>query len=75
MSAKVWESLTEEEQGWVQEAANLARMAQREIAIENEQKLLDKMADAALADACTPSNPRTPTKEDIMKIYKKLWSF
>ena len=36
---------------------------------------IDKMADAALADACTPSNPRTPTKEDIMKIYKKLWSF
>lgn len=46
MSAKVWESLTEEEQGWVQKAADLARMAQREIAIENEQKLLDKMADA-----------------------------
>lgn len=46
MSAKVWESLTEEEQGWVQEAADLARTAQREIAIENEQKLLDKMADA-----------------------------
>ena len=21
------------------------------------------------------ANPRTPTKEDIMKIYKKLWSF
>ena len=36
---------------------------------------IDKMADAALADACTPSNPRTPTKEDIVKIYKKLWSF
>ena len=36
---------------------------------------IDKMADAALADACTPTNPRTPTKEDIMKIYKKLWSF
>ena len=36
---------------------------------------IDKMADAALADACTPANPRVPTKEDIVKIYKKLWSF
>ena len=36
---------------------------------------VDKMAEAALADACTPTNPRTPTKEDIIKIYTKLWSF
>ena len=28
---------------------------------------IDKMADAALADACTPANPRVPTKEDIVK--------
>ena len=32
-------------------------------------------ADAALADACTVNNPRVPTKEDIIKIYTKLWSF
>lgn len=36
---------------------------------------LDAMADAALADTCTPNNPRVPTKEDIVKIYAKLWSF
>ena len=36
---------------------------------------IDKMADMALADACTPTNPRVPTKEDIKKIYTKLWSF
>lgn len=46
MSAKVWESLSEEEQGWVQEAAKLASETQREMVIENEQKLLDKMAEA-----------------------------
>lgn len=34
-----------------------------------------KMADAALADACTATNPRVPSKEDIIKIYTKLWSF
>ena len=36
---------------------------------------IDKMADLALADACTTANPRVPKKEDIVKIYKKLWSF
>lgn len=36
---------------------------------------IEKMAEAAMADACTPNNPRTPTKEDIMKIYSKLWKF
>ena len=36
---------------------------------------IDKMANLALADACTTANPRVPTKADIVKIYKKLWSF
>lgn len=31
------------------------------------------MAKAALADACTPTNPRVPTKEDIIDIYERLW--
>ena len=31
------------------------------------------MADAALADACTATNPRVPTKEDIIDIYERLW--
>jgi alcohol dehydrogenase class IV len=35
---------------------------------------IDKMADCALLDACTPGNPRVPSKEDIVKIYTKLWS-
>ena len=46
ISAKVWEGLSEEEQGWIQEAADLAKESQRTIVIENEQKLLDKMAEA-----------------------------
>ena len=28
---------------------------------------VDKMADMALADACTAANPRVPKKEDIIK--------
>lgn len=34
---------------------------------------LDAMAEAALADSCTRTNPRTPSKEDIIKILKKIW--
>lgn len=34
---------------------------------------IDKMADAALADACTATNPRVPTKADIIQIFKDLW--
>ncbi len=36
---------------------------------------IDTMAENALKDTCTPTNPRVPTKEDIVKIYTKLWSF
>ena len=34
---------------------------------------LNAMAEAALLDSCTKTNPRTPTKEDIIKILKKIW--
>ncbi|MDO5424680.1 MAG: 1-propanol dehydrogenase PduQ [Eubacteriales bacterium] len=36
-------------------------------------KAIPDMAEAALADACTPTNPRVPTKDDIIEIYEKLW--
>lgn len=35
---------------------------------------VDNMAEKALEDTCTQSNPRIPSKEDIVKIYTKLWS-
>ncbi len=34
---------------------------------------IDRMANAALADACTATNPRVPTKEDVVKMYQNLW--
>ena len=34
---------------------------------------IDRMADAALADGCTETNPRVPRKADVVKIYEKLW--
>ena len=34
---------------------------------------ISAMADAALADGCTATNPRRPTKADVMQIYRDLW--
>ena len=31
------------------------------------------MARAALADACTATNPRTPTFEEVVELYEQLW--
>lgn len=33
---------------------------------------IDFLADSAMADACTPGNPRTPTKEDIVSLYRSM---
>ena len=40
---------------------------------EEYEAAIDKMADAALRDGCTMTNPRTPLKNDVMKIYHKIW--
>lgn len=34
---------------------------------------ISAMADAALKDGCTATNPRVPTKSDVMRIYEDLW--
>ncbi len=34
---------------------------------------IPQMADAALAVACTATNPKVPTKADVMRIYEELW--
>ena len=34
---------------------------------------IGKMADAALQDACTETNPRKAVREDVIAIYEKLW--
>ena len=34
---------------------------------------LDDMAEKALNDSCTATNPRPVTKEQIKHIYTKLW--
>ena len=49
----------------VSEAINITR--------EEYESRIDAMAEAALADACTATNPRVPKKEDIIRIYKEIF--
>lgn len=40
---------------------------------EEYMSKIEEMAEAALADTCTATNPRTATKQDVIAIYKNLW--
>lgn len=33
---------------------------------------IDFLADSAMADACTPGNPKDPTKEDVVALYRSM---
>ncbi len=33
---------------------------------------IDFLADSAMADACTPGNPKDPTKEDVVALYHSM---
>lgn len=37
------------------------------------EKAVEKMAETALQDRCTPTSPRKPSKEDLMQIYHKCY--
>ena len=34
---------------------------------------IEEMADAALADACTATNPRVPRREEVIELYRSIW--
>lgn len=40
---------------------------------EQYEAAIESMADAALTDGCTATNPRVPLKEEVMEIYRKIW--
>ncbi len=37
------------------------------------ENVLEAMAESALADRCTPTNPRLPSKDDLVQIYRKCY--
>lgn len=40
---------------------------------EDYEAAIDAMADAALRDGCTATNPRIPLKNEVMDMYRKIW--
>lgn len=49
-------------------------VSQTDKVTENEyMSKIDALADAALADGCTATNPRVPTKTQVKEIYRNLW--
>ncbi|MBQ7728239.1 MAG: iron-containing alcohol dehydrogenase [Bacteroidales bacterium] len=34
---------------------------------------IERMAQAAIADSCTDTNPRKPSVQDVMELFKKIW--
>lgn len=43
------------------------------ISREEYEAQLDAMAEAAIDDSCTATNPRVPLKPEVIEIYRKLW--
>ena len=42
----------------------------KDVGVKEED--LEFLAKSAMADACTPGNPKDPTLEDIISIYKSI---
>lgn len=43
------------------------------ISKEDYFSAIDEMSEASLLDATTQTNPKTPAKDEIIKIYKDIW--
>ncbi|MFI3212701.1 MAG: 1-propanol dehydrogenase PduQ [Eubacteriales bacterium] len=43
------------------------------ISVNDYMGKVEMMSQAALDDACTATNPKTPTKEEVTTIYRNLW--
>jgi alcohol dehydrogenase class IV len=50
--------------------ANMSALGINQAEFENS---LEKMADTALLDRCTPTNPKQATREEMVEIYKKCY--
>ena len=44
-----------------------------DVSFEEYLSRLDGMAEAALLDRCTKTNPRVPTKAEVIEIFKEIW--
>ena len=43
------------------------------VSFADYESRLDAMAEAALVDRCTKTNPRVPTKADVIELFRAIW--
>ena len=76
MGVKDVDSMTQEE--YRKAAVDAVRQLSIDVGIPTtlkgivKEEDLDFLAESAMADACRPGNPKDPTKEDIIALYKSL---
>ena len=76
MGVKNVDSMTQEE--YRKAAVEAVRQLSIDVGIPTtlkeivKEEDIDFLADSAMADACRPGNPKNPTKEDIVNLYKSL---
>ena len=69
IARSVWDSLSKEEQGWLQEAAIKMRGEQRQFVQEIEQKFIDEMAKAGLQ--VNEVKDKAPLRAAVQPVYDK----
>ncbi len=76
MGVEGTEKMTQEE--YRQAAIDAVAQLSKDVGIPQDLKGIvkeediDFLADSAMADACCPGNPKDPTKEDVIALYKSL---
>ena len=53
-------------------ALTMTSVSPRIIPLGVQEKDIDFLADSAMADACTPGNPRDVEKSQIVALYKSI---
>ena len=76
MGVKGVDGMTQEE--YRKAAIDAVKQLSKDVGIPADLKEIvkeedvDFLADSAMADACRPGNPKAPTKEDVVALYKSL---
>jgi lactaldehyde reductase len=56
----------------VQQLADDVKIPRKLSELGVKEKDIDFLADSAIADACTPGNPRDVTKDEVVALYKSI---
>jgi TRAP-type C4-dicarboxylate transport system substrate-binding protein len=70
ISSKVWKGLSEQEQKWLQEAADEAVPVQRKYWAESEKESIEKVQEAGVTIHYPDKKPFSDKVQDLLNSYK-----